>query len=122
MTLRSRLTAAALILLAALAAVGALLIRTVERSELAQTDRELLSVAPVALGLAGHVLSNTTLTRPRGAADSPLSDAYVAIVTDGRRQKVARPAYLGSQAPALPSVTSASPPPKMHPVTVGSLH
>ena len=106
MSLRSRLAAAAAIVVAMLAVGGLVILRTSAATQRGQIDRQITSSLPTAFAIA-----NPNALRPNGAppGDS-FSDLYVAIVTaDGSRITVASRIGAGDAAPALPSTASAAP-------------
>ncbi|HEX2702842.1 MAG TPA: HAMP domain-containing sensor histidine kinase [Solirubrobacteraceae bacterium] len=110
LTLRLRLGLAATLLAAVLATVGVLLVRTVESSEIAQTDRQLAATLPVAIGLAR---GPNAFTRPAHAKTPPLpsrsnglSDYYLAVLDGKRRHVISAPRSDSHLAPATPTVLS----------------
>jgi two-component system OmpR family sensor kinase len=125
LTLRLRLGLAATLLAAVLATVGVLLVRTVESSEIAQTDRQLAATLPVAIGLAG---GPNTSARPTHAKTPPalsrsngLSDYYLAVLDGTRRHVISAPRSASSVAPATPTVLSGAHPSAIVATTVASL-
>ena len=125
MTLRLRLGLAATVLAAVLATVGVLLVRTVESSEIAQTDRQLAATLPVAIGLAG---GPSTFARPTHAKAPPvlsrsngLSNYYLAVLDGKRRHVISAPRSDSHLAPTTPTVLSGVHPGGIVATTVGSV-
>lgn len=123
-TLRLRLYIAAVVLLAVVAVVGALLIRTVEAAELKQLDQQLESAAP-AVGASDQAPLNSAARPLRPSKDelsgNRISEFYVAIVSNGHRTVLVRPLGDPGQTPQAPSLVSKPTQHDFIPTTVGSL-
>ncbi len=120
MSLRARLLAAAGLLLSCLALSGYLIVRTIENSELHQLDSQLTASVPIAIGVA-HNQPPPSARFPRVPQPDRLSNAYLAIITNGKRTTIASPQAANGQRPQTPpavatSITAATP------ATVGSLN
>jgi two-component system OmpR family sensor kinase len=113
--LRSRLAAAAVVLVAAVAVGGWFTIHSVRESQRDQVDRELAAAVPTAFGVGDP-------SRPRPPVrDENFSDVYVArIEADGSRLELATPQGGSDAAPELPSGVSGGPI-GYHVETVGSV-
>jgi two-component system, OmpR family, sensor kinase len=113
MSLRARLLAAAVLLLSCLSLSGYLIIRTVERSGLHQLDGQLTASVPIAIGVT-HQQPFPSIGPPRVPQPDRLSDAYLAVITDGQRTTVASPQAANGRQPQTPpsaatSITTAKP-------------
>ena len=107
MSLRTRLLAAAVLLVSCLAVSGYLIIRTVENAELHQLDSQLTNSIPVAAGVARN--------RPPGLGNPPqvaqpdrLSNTYLAVISGEQRTTIAAPQAADGQEPQTPSTISSS--------------
>jgi two-component system, OmpR family, sensor kinase len=123
MTLRTRLGVAALLVMGVLVAAGFLLPRTVRTSEIEQVDRQLAASIPLAGAFGAGVgpPPGGAARVPSPRTSSPFSQVYVARITDGRREVVARPQDLAEREPALPGNPVDARLFRPSPVTVGSL-
>jgi two-component system, OmpR family, sensor kinase len=107
MSLRTRLLAAAVLLVSCLAVSGYLIIRTVESAELHQLDSQLTNSIPVAAGVARNrpvPFGNP----PRVNQPDRLSNTYLAIIAGGKRTTIAAPQAADGQEPQTPSTISSS--------------
>ena len=120
MSLRARLLAAAVLLIAGLVLSGFLIIRTVERSELHQLDTQLGASIPVAVGVA-HAQPPLSAGRPPAPPPDRLSDTYVAVISNGQRTTLASPQATNGKQPQSPP-TAATSITNMKPTTVSSLN
>ncbi len=113
-----------MVLLAVVAVVGALLIRTVEAAELKQLDQQLESAAP-AVGASDQAPLNSAARPLRPSKDelsgNRISEFYVAIVSNGHRTVLVRPLGDPGQTPQAPSLVSKPTQHDFIPTTVGSL-
>jgi len=112
-SLRTRLVAAAVILLVAVMTAGVTIVRIVPRSQRAEIDRELIRSLPFAVGFA----------RPDDVGpppfEQPFEEVYVArLVSDGTRVPiVVAPSGANQATPAIPSVmTTFGTPPRIETV------
>ncbi len=109
MTLRLRFLLAAGLLVLALTAVGFVLIRTVETSQVGQLDRQLSIMAPIAAGLTHlehppeHGFPLPPTDAEQAGDQTQLSDVYIAQITGRTRQVIATPRSAGGTSPRLPS-------------------
>jgi two-component system, OmpR family, sensor kinase len=120
MTLRSRLLAAAALLVICVALSGYLIIRTIENSELHQLDSQLTASVPIAVGVA-HQQPVPSAGFPRMSQPDRLSYAYLADISDESRTTIASPQAANGQEPQIPS-TSASSITTATPTTVSSVN
>lgn len=107
MSLRTRLLAAAVLLVSCLAVSGYLIIRTVENAELHQLDGQLTNSIPVAAGVARN--------RPPPSGNPPqvtqpdrLSNTYLAVISGEQRTTIAAPQAANGQQPQTPATISSS--------------
>jgi two-component system, OmpR family, sensor kinase len=107
MTLRTRLLAAAVLLVSCLALSSYLIIRTVENSEVHQLDTQLTASVPIAAGVARDGPPPATRP-PRASQPDRLSNTYLAIVAGGQRTTIATPQAANGQQPQSPSTVSPS--------------
>jgi two-component system, OmpR family, sensor kinase len=107
MRLRTRLLAAAVLLVSCLAASGYLIIRTVENAELHQLDSQLNNSIPIAAGIARN-RPPPSGSPPQVAQPDRLSDTYLAVVTGGQRTTIAAPQGANGQQPQTPATMSSS--------------
>jgi len=122
MTLRTRLGVAALLVVGVLVAVGWLLPRTVRNSEIEQVDRQLAASLPVAVAFSSGTAPPADALRgspPR--VTPPFSQVYVARISNGTREVVARSQVTGEREPQLPAISISTRQNRPSPTTVGSL-
>jgi two-component system OmpR family sensor kinase len=107
MNLRTRLLAAAVLLVSCLAVSGYLIIRTVENAELHQLDSQLNNSIPIAAGVARNRPPPSGYP-PQVAQPDRLSDTYLAVVAGGQRTTIAAPQGANGREPQTPSTISSS--------------
>lgn len=110
MSLRLRLALAGAVLLATLSLLGALLINSVDHSELGQIDQQLRDSFPVASSV------RVGFARPPGAtvvhgqftqiAVNHVSAFYIAAVVNGRRHVISTPVDTKGAAPNYPAIVN----------------
>ncbi|MGH9059775.1 MAG: sensor histidine kinase, partial [Acidimicrobiales bacterium] len=130
MSLRTRLLAAATLLVVSLAVSGFLIVRTADNSALHQVDNQLTATLPIAIGLVRSrpppapsppAPSPPLPTPPLAERTNSLSDTYLARVVDGHRTTLASPRAAKGSTPQTPPVV-ASAIGSAHPVIVHSVH
>jgi two-component system, OmpR family, sensor kinase len=118
MTLRARLVAVAVLVLAVLGSVGVLLPRIVHTSLVDQADHQIKAAAPVAFELVHSARPPRPGRPPPGA--TRLSELYVARIFGTSREVAVAPTSVSDREPKLPARATARSDPT--PVTVESVH
>jgi two-component system, OmpR family, sensor kinase len=111
-SLRLRLALAGAVLLATLSLLGALLINSVNHSELAQIDQQLRDSFPVANSVRVGIVGPTGIAPAPGQftqiAVNHVSAFYIAAVVNGRRHVISTPVDTKGAAPSSPAVVNHS--------------
>ncbi len=121
MTLRTRLSIVASLLLVVIALAGVLLIRTVEESQIQQIDNQIETVLPIAMTLGIRPPQGPPQAHSSIDLNGVFSNLYVAELANGKRAVTLDPSVADGDAPRLPSDTSTDNLSRLEPQTVGSL-